>query len=129
VNYSVFNKYLGGKGVKKIYACFTRIIITFQYFNVVYQIGVLQPEWWIKYTSQISNGDAEARGIDTDEEGCRYWATSQYRRGLNAYFDVVTYKLDDASNKIWLTSAIIINSGVILKNGITPGNTMKGIIL
>jgi len=68
--------------------------------------GVLHPDWVLKYSSTVTNGDAEAWDVAVDRRGHLYWTTSQFRPGFLNYFDVMVYKLDTAGNELWSAPTI-----------------------
>lgn len=61
--------------------------------------GILNPEWVIKRSSPVNLQTAQAWGVDTDENGFIYWATSIYMPAQA--LDILLYKLDPDSNEVW----------------------------
>ncbi len=66
--------------------------------------ATLNPAWEVFRTSPTNN--AEAWGIDVDDDGTIYWATNQDRPGVFIFRDVVFYKLDAEGNEIWAEPTI-----------------------
>lgn len=61
----------------------------------------LQPEWTLLRRSPLTNGNAEAWGVDTDASGNIYWAVNTDMPGFFQFRDLVLYRLDPDSNEMW----------------------------
>lgn len=61
----------------------------------------IRPEWVLRRSSPVPNGNAEAWGIAADGTGNLYWSTNQDGSGFLDGLDAVTYKLDADGDELW----------------------------
>jgi len=72
---------------------------------LVFSQGLLNPEWEVIESSALTNGNAEAWAIGTDQNGNIVWGVNKDAPGVFEYMDAFVYTLDENSNLIRLDTA------------------------
>ena len=81
----------------------------FLFICFFYQITLAQealiPEWTLIESSGLTNGNAEAWAIGTDQYGNVFWGVNKDMPGLFEFMNALVYKLDGEGNEIWIDTA------------------------
>lgn len=86
----------------RVFSCLLLFLCSCQFS---FSQDTLQTVWVKKVKSPISNGNAEAWAIGTDATGNPVWGVNLDMPGLFEFFDVMVFKLDTASNVIWVDTS------------------------
>lgn len=74
--------------------------------RLIYSQDTLSTDWVLIQSSPLTNGNAEAWAIGTDQSGGLLWGVNMDMPGVFEFMDALVFKLDEDGKQIWLDTAV-----------------------